>query len=67
MIECARRHAVDERRALRIDMVDPAARDRAAEESREQPVDRPRRARRGFFIAEFRRRDLGLDRLGVRP
>ncbi len=52
---------------LRVDMVDPPARDGAAEERRKQPVDRLRRARRRLLVSSFGRCDLGLDRFGVGP
>ena len=67
VVKRACRHMVDDRRAVGVDMVDPASRDGAAKENRKQPIDGLRRARRRLLVSGFGRRDLGLDRFGVRP
>ena len=67
VIERARWHEIDDRSAARVDMVDPAARDGAAEENRKKPIDRPRRARCRFAVSGFGGGDLGLDQFGMRP
>ena len=67
MIERARRHEVDDRRAGGVDMIDPSAGDRTAEEDRHQPIDRLRGARRRLAVSGFGGGDLRLDRFGMRP
>src|SRR5271154_403166 len=67
MVERARRHEIDDRRAVCVDAINPSACDGTAEEDRHQPLDRSRRARQRLAVSCFGCADLGLDRFGMRP
>ena len=67
VIERARGDEIDDGGAAPIDMVDPAARYRAAKEDREEPLDRLRGSRRRVEVSHLERGGLGLDRFRMRP